>query len=292
MQPYRPLLLRRSNPAGRQGSRWPVVSLLTDFGLRDSYLGQVKAVIVGIAPSVQLIDISHEVPAGDVMAGAMTLETAHGAFPRGTVHLCVVDPGVGSDRLALAVRIPGSSFVAPDNGLLTPIFQAHPDAVARSIMHPLLIRSDPAASPDSRDERPLSATFHGRDLFAVAAARLAIGFPFARVGPIVPHPIRLSIPRPVVSDGAIHGEVVAIDHFGNAATNITRAYLSKIGSPVEVVCRNVGFGDIRRYYTEVNAGQPIALLDSASRLELAVNGGSAAGLGLEAGDPVEVKSRA
>jgi len=233
----------------------------------------MKGVILGINPRARLVDLSHEIPPQDVRAAALLLETAVDAFPRGSVHLCVVDPGVGSARAAIVLRARGQFFVAPDNGLLTPIMACAPGEVARAIDHPLLRRPE------------VSRTFHGRDLFAVAAARLTLGFPFARVGPIVESPVRLPFPRPVRRGATLCGEVIAIDRFGSASTNIRAEDLSEA---VEIRCDGIPFGPLRDYYAQVRPGSKVALINSAGRLEVAINGGSAEALGARVGSLIEV----
>lgn len=260
----------------RSGIDPPLFALLTDFGLRDGFVGQVKAVILGIVPRVQIVDLSHDVPAQDIHAGALILETAYQTFPWGTIFLCVVDPGVGSERLPIVLQTPSGLFIAPDNGLLTPILTAYPKAEARVIQHPLLYRES------------LSATFHGRDVFAVAAARLGAGFPFKRAGALLPEPARLQLTSPTLSGKTLRGEVIAADNFGNAASNIRLEDLQALGGEFAVFCGGVSFGPLRDYYAQAPSGIPLAILNSAGRLELAVNCGRAVDLGAEVGAVVEV----
>ena len=254
----------------------------------------MKGILLGILPEAAIVDLTHQVPAHNVRAGALALETAMDAFPPGTLFLCVVDPGVGSTRLPIVVQASKNLFVAPDNGLLTPVLR-RVDAVARAISHPLLRRDR------------VSATFHGRDLFAVAAGMLGRGFPFARAGQVVPTPILLHLPEPGISRGEIRGEIVAIDRFGNAASNIVWSHLQQWAAPgrtpeqpatgdgIETVlenasvrCLDIDFGPIQRHYAEVAPGEPIALINSAGRLEIAVNQGSATDRGIHIGDAVRV----
>jgi S-adenosylmethionine hydrolase len=261
----------------------PVISLLTDFGLEDTFVAQVKAVILGMAPGAQLVDITHAVPPQDIVAGALALEAAWEAFPRGTVHLCVVDPGVGSNRLAVVVHAGGHLFVAPDNGLLTPVFRRFPGASARVVEHSDL------HGPN------VSHTFHGRDLFAVTAARLSTSFPFERVGRLMDRPVLLPAMPPEDQDAGLAGQVIGFDRFGNAATNLLSGDLERtakrLGTPIEafqVSCHEICFGPIAQFYAQAPAGAPMALVSSAGRLELAVCCGSARGLGIRAGDAVTV----
>ena len=269
---------------GHQGAcKRPIISLLTDFGLEDTFVAQMKAVILGIAPNAQFVDITHAVPPQDVSAGALALEAAWEAFPRGTVHLCVVDPGVGSNRLAIVMRAGEDLFVAPDNGLLTPLFRRFPGASVRRVEHSNLHRAS------------VSHTFHGRDLFAVTAARLATGFPFERVGTVVGQPVMLPAVSTEDLNAGMAGQVIGFDRFGNAATNVLAGDLDRtairLGIPTEalqVSCQGIGFGAILQFYSQAPAGAPMALINSAGRLELAVCCGSSRGLGIRAGDAVMV----
>jgi S-adenosylmethionine hydrolase len=186
----------------------PIV-LLTDFGTRDTYTGVMKGVIAGIHPEARTIDLTHDVPPGDVRQGAFQLWQAARHFPVGSVFLAVVDPGVGTARRALAVACGPSLFVAPDNGLLTFVLAGH--ATVRAIELPV----DGGQGP-----RP-GATFHGRDVFAPAAARLALGQPLDDLGPAVTDWVRLPLPHlDPEEDAGVAGEVVHVDRFGNLITSI------------------------------------------------------------------------
>src|SRR4029078_180609 len=188
----------------------PVVALLTDFGTRDHYAGTMKGVVLRICPDATLVDITHDVPPHDVLAGALELAAAYRYFPVGTIFVAVVDPGVGSTRRGIAADSGEYRFVAPDNGVLTLVFDDH--APKRVVAH-----------TERRYARPtVSRTFEGRDRFAPAAAWLAkgvVGAPLGRAaGPI----IRLDIPQPRIGPDRIDGEVLRVDRFGNLITNIDR----------------------------------------------------------------------
>lgn len=235
------------------------IALLTDFGLVDPYVGVMKGVIATLAPGVPVIDVTHGVPPQDVRVGALLLDAAWRYFPDGTVFVGVVDPGVGTARRPVVVRAVGRLFVGPDNGL----FGLLPDAEVREITAPWGLPSR-------------SRTFHGRDLFAPVAARLARGARFEDVGPVVPDPTPLDLPAP--TEGV--GEVLYVDRFGNAVTN-----LPGVDHGVLVV-RNTR-APVVRTYGEGAAGAPIALTGSTGRLEVAIRDGDAAReLGLAPGTVV------
>src|SRR5438876_8718334 len=188
----------------------PVIALLTDFGTRDHYAGTMKGVALGICPDATLVDISHDVPAHDVIAGALELGAAYKYFPSGTIFLVVVDPGVGSARRGIAAEAGDYKFVAPDNGVLTAVLEEH--APKRIV-----------ELTERKYARPtVSRTFEGRDRFAPAAAWLAKGIDLAALGRSAGAIHRLAIPRPVLADGRIDGEVLRVDRFGNLVTNIDR----------------------------------------------------------------------
>src|ERR1700674_5588500 len=202
----------------------PVIALLTDFGMRDHYVGTMKGVMLGICPEATFVDISHDLPPHDVMAGALELAAAYRYFPAGTIFLVVVDPGVGSTRRGLAAEAGDYKFVAPDNGVLTAVFDGHQPRRIVELSEP-------------RYARPtVSRTFEGRDRFAPAAAWLATGTDLAALGRPASGLHRLEIPRPDESADAIAGHVLRIDRFGNLITNIDRRAFERLaaGGTVEV----------------------------------------------------------
>jgi len=266
----------------------PIITLTTDFGLHDPFVGIMKGVILSICPFARLVDLTHDVAPQDILAGALALEAGWPYFPEGTVHLAVVDPGVGTARRALAVRARGHFLVGPDNGLLTPALM---DAGWRAVA---------LTAPEYRLAE-VSRTFHGRDVFAPAAAHLAAGVPLERLGPAVTDPVRRPIPRSRLEDGALIGEVLAVDRFGNLLTSIEAAQLVGLpgGRPgavpvivpviVEVADRAVA-GPVEAYVDGAD-GRPTAIVGSTSRLEIFVRGGRADQvLGAGRGAPVRVRA--
>ena len=256
----------------------PVVALLTDFGAQDHYAGTMKGVMLGICPEATLVDISHEVPAHDVLAGALELAAAYRYFPVGTIFLVVVDPGVGSARRGLVVRTGGYTFVAPDNGVLTTVIEECPPAVIVELTEPRYAR------------QAVSRTFEGRDRFAPAAAWLATGADITTFGPSVSAVTRLAIAKPVVGPDGIAGQVLRIDRFGNLVTNIDRETFERVAGPRPTV--QIGACLVTKMvstYAEVAAGAVCALFSSTDHLEIAANGTSAArALDVERGTPVHV----
>lgn len=252
-----------------------IVTLLTDYGAGSGYPAQVKGVLLAALPEVRLVDVSHEVPRHDVLGGALLLEACAPWFPRGAIHLAVVDPGVGTARRALCVVDPeGRRFVAPDNGLLTPFLGAGARAFAIAEGGPV-----PA---------PRLATFHGRDVFAPAAALLARGEDPAALGPAVVDPVRLPWPRAEVSPGEVRGETLAADPFGNVLTSIRDADLPP-GAAVAGVEAGGRTARWVRTFGEGRPGELLALVGSGGRVELAVREASAAELlGRTRGLPVRL----
>lgn len=254
------------------------VTLLTDFGSRDGYVGAMKGVIAAAAPDALLDDVSHEVARGDVLAGAYALARYWRLYPEGTVHLAVVDPGVGGARQALALEADGRFVVAPDNGLVS---RALDGATAWRAVDLSRVRT-PEAVATGR-----SSTFHGRDVFAPAAGALASGRPLEALGEPAPHPLRIPEPRPTRDAGAARGVVVAVDRFGNLLTNVPGGWLTDGAGPVEVAGEVV---PLRSTYVEATPGGLLALVSSDGRLEIAVRDGSAAErLGAGAGAGVRVR---
>ncbi len=256
----------------------PVIALLTDFGLHDHYVGVMKAVILGIARDAAIIDITHDIAPQDIVAGALELEAAIGYLPAGTVVVGVVDPGVGSARRRIAVEAGGLTLVGPDNGLFTLA----------------LNRLGPGRAVELREPQfalaSVSLTFEGRDRFAPAAAWLASGVDLAAFGPAADHLVAVDVPAPVLSAELVLGEVVRVDRFGNLITNIPRAVLPSGGRGCRVEVGEVCVGGVVPTYAASSAGDVCALFGSTDRLEIAVNGSSAARrLGVSRGMPVQVR---
>lgn len=249
----------------------PIVVLLTDFGTSDHYAGALRGAVLAAVREACVVDVTHEIPPHDVRAGAFALEAAYRAFPPAAAFVAVVDPGVGSDRRAVACEAGGWSFVAPDNGLLSPVLAAHPGARVREITNAGLFRHE------------VAATFHARDIFAPVAARLAAGMPLDEVGPSLPDPVTFPLPRPrALEAGSWEGEVVHVDRYGSLATSFSGTDLKELlqtvgGDPTELVVVVEGAVlPIVRTYADVAEGEPCALLGSAGRFEVAANRASAA----------------
>ena len=230
----------------------PLITLLTDFGTADGYVAEMKGVLATLAPGVPLVDVTHDVPPHDVESARLALARYWRRFPAGSIHLAVVDPGVGTARAALAVMSDERMLVGPDNGILSPALLM-PGAEVVALPTP------PGAS----------ATFHGRDVFAPAAAALARGVSIAELGAPYENPVVRRTPEPRrLEDGAIEGEVIAIDRFGNGITNC----LGLRGGTIEVAGAVLS---LRRTYGDTPAGAPTALVGSSGLIEIAVRGGSA-----------------
>ena len=233
----------------------PVITLLTDFGTADGYVGEIKGALLSEIPGATIVDISHDIPAHDVELGRLTVARYWRRFPHGTVHIAVVDPGVGSARAALAIASAGRYLIGPDNGLLSPaLLMGDSRAVELSV--------PPHTSP----------TFHGRDVFAPAAAQLAQGTDVDALGTLATDPIIRRTPEPRRDgDGQLIGEVIAIDHFGNAITNL----IGMRGARLFVSGRDIA---LRRTYAELDAGEPGAVVGSTGLIEIVVRDGRAVDL--------------
>ena len=239
----------------------------------------MKGVIARLAPRSRVIDLVHDLPPGDIRSGAFALAAGYRFFPKGAVHVAVVDPGVGTDRKAIAVRTADYFFVGPDNGVLS--FALRKER----------IKSIHALENKAYFLQPLSQTFHGRDIFAPVAARLSRGLAIQRLGPAVHDFVRLPWPEPRHRQGRIEGEVVYIDRFGNAITSIEAAVLGDLSkSPhMVVVDRNRPF-PVAAAYQSVPQGKPVAVLGSSNFLEIAINSGSAEKiLGLKIGSQITLR---
>lgn len=242
----------------------PLLTLLTDFGLTDYYVAAVKGTVLRLAPGTVLVDVSHDVPAGDVETASFLLAAAFPSFPVGTVHLAVVDPGVGSGRRILAARLRSDQasgwLLAPDNGLLSPF----------------LDRAEEIRSVEKADLFLVSPgqTFHGRDRFAPAAAWLLRGEPFAALGPAVDDPVRLPIAPPRREPERIVGRVAHVDRYGNLVTDIPASWLPAAPCRVEVGDRTARLH--AACYAEIPPGAAAVLSGSLGTIELSLNGESLA----------------
>jgi len=247
-----------------------IVTLLTDFGRADGYVAEMKGVLLALAAGTALVDVTHEISPGDVAEAAYVLGRTWRAFPEGTVHLAVVDPGVGSGRRALAAEAGGHRFVAPDNGLLSDVLRGR---AARIVALPV----PPSASP----------TFHGRDLFAPAAARLAAGGPLDALGPKADVPVLLAPPRLEVVGGNVVGEVVHVDRFGTLVTSLPGSAVAP-GGTVRVGATSV---PLRTTFADVASGALVAFVGSSGMVEIAARDARADTV-LVAGRGAEVRAAA
>ena len=239
-------------------SAMPRITLLTDFGTRDGYVAAMKGVLATLAPDAVVDDASHDVEPGDIASAAWALGAYWRRYPPGTVHLVVVDPGVGTKRDAIAIEADGRFLVAPDNGVLS---WALRDAQAVTAMHEL-----------ERPAHAIASTFHGRDLFAPAAARLAAGDPIASIGPAKRGIVRLPWPEPVHHADGVDGVVIHVDRFGNLVTNIPTS--EAIGDCfVRVGMMEV---EVRNTYGDVDVGELVAHAGSRGLIEVAMRDGRAA----------------
>jgi len=244
----------------------PIVTLTTDFGVGDGYAGAMKGVVLSLAPGAQIVDITHGVPPMDVAAGAAALAQAASLFPPGTIHIAVVDPGVGGERADILIEAGGSLFIGPDNGVLS--LAARPPRRIYRIENSMFRRD------------PVSPTFHGRDVFAPTAGRLAAGAHAADAGPAVDTIIELSAPPLHKQGGIVEGQVIQIDSFGNLITSLP-AELFTSAAGVEVLVEVEGSeGRFRpvfgRTFSDVQPGALIAYIGSGGQLEIARRDGSAA----------------
>jgi hypothetical protein len=258
----------------------PVITLTTDFGLRDGFVGVLKGVILGIAPNARIVDISHAIAPQDIRGGAFVLWRAFPYFPKNSIHLYVVDPGVGTQRRPLASRVGDHYFVGPDNGLLTPILEdaGHPPGPVEffNLDKPEFWLTN------------VSNTFHGRDLFAPVAAHLCNGVSLNALGTRVTDPVRLELPRPEKTSHGWRAHIVWIDTFGNLMTDLPAAAVSSRPAARFRICGREIIGLVNSYGS-APAGDLVALVDSQGFIEVAqVNGAAAERLGASVGDLVEV----
>jgi len=260
----------------------PIITLLSDFGLRDAYVAEMKAVILSVNSNARIVDISHEVEKFDIRMGAFTLASAAPYFPEGTVHVAVVDPGVGTKRRPIIIQTKRSLYVGPDNGLL--ILSARKEEVS----HVYHIRNPKYMHPK------ISTTFHGRDVFAPAAAYLSMGCPPSQFGPEIMDYVVPQFAEPLMKKDKLIGEVIYVDDFGNIVTNISSKDLEKLETHVSDLL-HVRIGG-RRFeirfcsaYGDVPARTPLAIVGSHDFLEISVNQGNASKtLNLNIGDSFRI----
>ena len=255
--------------------RLPIITLTTDFGDASYYVGALRGVLLTCCPEARLVDITHQIAPFSPLEASFVLSQACLEFPPGTVHLAVVDPGVGGLRRPLIVRTERYTFVGPDNGIFTPFLDGH-EAV-------YCIRSAGKESP----------TFHGRDLFAPAAARLAAGESPDTIGERASGAVRLHLPRPRREGQSLVGQVLMLDRFGNLITNVHRRDLERLGDGLRVEMGTVTVSGLSHSYQEGVVGEPLALIGSSEHLEVAVvQGNAGAQLGVGRGARVRITPRA
>jgi len=255
-----------------------IITLTTDFGLQDHYVSSLKAVILGIAPEVRLVDISHDIPPQDIMAGAWVVRNTASFFPRGTVHLVVVDPGVGTDRKPVVLEIKGQLFVGPDNGIFS--------LIADQQEYRATILTEEKYWRDTT-----SNTFHGRDIFAPVAAHLANGVAMEKLGEPAEKLITYRWATPIADRAGIQGWIVHIDRFGNLISNIPEDLIedSIKGGRVKIYIGNMILHEISRSYGCVEDGEPLVYIGSSGMLEVAINKGNACEmLGVKKGAQISI----
>ncbi|MFQ5443458.1 MAG: S-adenosyl-l-methionine hydroxide adenosyltransferase family protein [Nitrospinales bacterium] len=246
----------------------PIITLTTDFGLHDPFVGIMKGVILNIIPDVELVDITHQIDPQNVLQAALVLQTAHSYFPDETVHLVVVDPGVGSNRRSIAARIGAYTFIAPDNGVLTPILKADACRTFELTEQKYFLET-------------ISSTFHGRDIFAPAAAWAAKGTELSEMGRPIDDPVTLDLPDPVFQNGILTGQIVYIDRFGNLMSNISGEMLNRHIKNTDKLVIKIGHKQIRGMsssYSQRHAGEIGSLLNSWNNLEIFCREGDASAL--------------
>jgi hypothetical protein len=257
----------------------PIITLLTDFDTKDHYVASMKGVILGINPLCVFVDISHRIRPQDIREGAFVLANAYSFFPRGTIHLCVIDPGVGGSRRPILVKTRDHSFVGPDNGLFGLV-------LLREKAEEIIILNQ----PDFFLPR-VSSTFHGRDLFAPVAAHLSLGIRPESFGPVTGTWKRLSAASPDVSSNRLSGEIIHIDAFGNLITSIDETLLFRFlrGRPFSIKAGDRSIGGLCKTYRDAGKGELTALIGSGGLLEIAVRDGDAGKkLKIKRGDPVRI----
>jgi len=258
----------------------PVITLTTDFGLKDGNAGVMKGVIWNIAPQVQFADLSNQISPQNIAEAALVLGRAAPFFPSGSIHLVVVDPGVGTQRRPIAALVGEQYVVAPDNGVITPLLErAESEIKTIQIVH---LNKPQYWLP------VVSHVFHGRDIFAPVAGHLAAGVSLEELGTPIHDPVRLELPQPKATPNGWRGEIIHIDHFGNIASNIMRSHLGESPAATIRIC-GVNIGGMVKTFGERQAGELIALYGSSGNLIVSVvNGNAAQRVDAHPGDPVEV----
>jgi len=263
-----------------------IITLLTDFGTEDVYVGVMKGVILSINPSAAVVDVCHYIDPQDLIEAAYLIKSSYKYFPRGTIHIIVVDPGVGGDRSIVAVKISGHIFLAPDNGVLTLLMnEGEVDTIVRVENRRYFLDS-------------ISRTFHGRDIFAPVGSHISKGVPIEKLGPhlVMQDLIRLSIPKPYISDkDELIGMIISIDRFGNCMSNIDENFLNKFvknGSEkkLEIKIGKTVINSLSHTYIDAGPKCPLAIIGSFGYLEIALNCDNAGHLlNIKKGDTITLK---
>jgi S-adenosylmethionine hydrolase len=261
-----------------------VITLLTDFGNSDYFVGAMKGVILSISPEATIVDITHEIPPQDIETGAFNLLSCYRDFPPETTHVAVVDPGVGSDRRAIIVKCAGHFFVGPDNGLFSWICEREKDWTATQITNKKFFR------------QPVSNTFHGRDVFAPVAAALSMGHGPKEFGPVVTDIVQLPSLEPAwVNENTVEGRIIHIDRFGNCVTNFSRQILASAGVAASwrMMLKDREIGAFRDFFADATSNEIFAITGSAGFIEICVRNGSAAKLlNVQRGQSVQLRGGA
>ncbi len=247
----------------------PIITLLTDFGTLDHFVGAMKGVILSAHPSATIVDITHDVPPQDIHAAAFNLLASYQDFPSGTIHVTVVDPGVGSKRRPILIECGGQMFVGPDNGLFSWICEREGAFLARHLTN------------ENFFKRPMSSTFHGRDVFAPVAAALAKGIPGGEFGPVIDDLFKLESLTPRTNDnGTVEAAIIHIDRFGNCITNLTAAHLGNDSNPrARLVVNGHEISSFRKFFSADNDDQTLFMIPgSAGFIEIAAKDSSAASI--------------
>jgi S-adenosylmethionine hydrolase len=245
----------------------PLLTLTTDYGTSDQLVGTLKGVILKIQPDAQIVDINHSVVPYDVLDGALSIGAAYRYFPSKTIHIVVVDPGVGTERRPILVSANNQYFIAPDNGVLSLVYEREDPLVVRHI------------TSEHYFIRPVSATFHGRDIFAPVAAWLAKNWQTEAFGEVITDFARFALPRPKTQDGTMRGAVLRVDHFGNLITNFTLEDLPETMRRPGAIKFSVAGKPVNQFvetFAKGPAGEAVALVGSTGFIEIAVNKGNAA----------------
>jgi S-adenosylmethionine hydrolase len=259
----------------------PLVTMTTDFGYMDAYVASMKGVMLGINKEIEIVDICHEIRPQDVFHGAFVISTGYSFFPEGTIHLGVVDPGVGGIRRAILIQTNRYLFIGPDNGLFSYILKKEPVLSIRTLENKAHFRND------------VSSTFHGRDIFAPVAGHLTRGIPIEEMGSEITNPTILEIPEPIIKEDMLVAHVLCIDRFGNLITNVTRSFWNQlVGNRRFFIYCRMRIEKINKSYNESQPNDILAIFNSSGFLEISSNLGNAAKeLGLKPGSEIEIELR-